>query len=162
MERIRRSCARVGPASHSTHTSFPVSPMGIFKLTIRSQYMRGLPFLLRKDESQTMVPQSIDTVELWQFVIATLFILPRVLLQVFIGSRIAVLSGGKKTDSYTTMINAFLVIGGVVLSMLSSWLVYSLVQKHMSFKELPSGMDETDTEALNDVDEAAPFLADAS
>jgi hypothetical protein len=32
----------------------------------------------------------------------------------------------------------------------------------MSFKELPSGMDETDTEALNDVDEAAPFLADAS
>lgn len=72
--------------------------MGIFKLSIRSQYMRGLPFLLRKDESQT-VPQSIDTVQLWQFVIATLFILPRVLLQVFIGSRIAVLSDGKKTDS---------------------------------------------------------------
>ena len=46
-----------------------------------------------------MVHQSVDTVELWQFVIATLFILPRVLLQVFIGSRIAVLSDGEKTDS---------------------------------------------------------------
>lgn len=43
--------------------------------------------------------QSIDTVELWQFVIATLFIFPRVLLQVFIGSRIALLSGGEKMDS---------------------------------------------------------------
>lgn len=40
--------------------------------------------------------------------------------------------------------------------------MYSLVQKHMSFKELPSGMDELDTEGLNDVDEAAPFFADAS
>ena len=46
-----RHIARKGLASHSTHTNFPISPMGIFKLTIRSQYMRGLPFLLRKDES---------------------------------------------------------------------------------------------------------------
>lgn len=34
--------ARQGPTSHSTHTHFPISSMGIFKLIIRGQYIRDL------------------------------------------------------------------------------------------------------------------------
>ena len=39
--------------------------------------------------------QSIEPVALWQFVIATLVVLPRVALHVFIGSRLAAFSDGE-------------------------------------------------------------------
>jgi len=58
------------------------------------------------------------------------------------------------------VINAFLVVGGIILSVLSGWVIYSLVQKHVRhFEEVPSGIDELDSEALDD-DEAVPFLDD--
>jgi hypothetical protein len=31
-----------GPASHNTHTCIPISPMGVFKLIVPSQYMHNL------------------------------------------------------------------------------------------------------------------------
>ncbi|KAK2466140.1 hypothetical protein APHAL10511_001782 [Amanita phalloides] len=60
---------------------------------------------------------SIKPVELWQFVIATSFIFPRVLLQVFIGSRIAALSDGnqrEKMDSRKDMLTPVRVLSTLI------------------------------------------------
>ena len=42
--------------------------------------------------------QSIETVKLWQFFVATIFVLPKIFLSVFIGSRIAAFSDGKQRE----------------------------------------------------------------
>lgn len=42
----------------------------------------------------TITSQSIEAVALWQFVIATTVVFPKVALHVFIGSRLAALSDG--------------------------------------------------------------------
>ena len=49
-----------------------------------------------------MTSQSIEPVALWQFVVATLFIFPKLALHVFIGSRIAALSDGDQRDHMDT------------------------------------------------------------
>ncbi|KAF8631604.1 hypothetical protein AX15_002352 [Amanita polypyramis BW_CC] len=107
---------------------------------------------------------SIEPVKLWQFVVATLFIFPRILLHVFIGSRIAVLSDGNQRehmDSHARIVNAFLAIGGVILAVSASWVVYSLVRKHIRHpKSLYHNADVlAATEAPDNFDEQAPFLS---
>lgn len=59
--------------------------------------------------------QSIESVALWQFVIATLFIYPKLLLHVFIGSLAAPLSDGEQrghmdTSKLADMVQCFLPI----------------------------------------------------
>lgn len=46
--------------------------------------------------------QSIEAVSLWQFVIATCFIFPKILLLVVIGSRMAALSDGDSRNHMDT------------------------------------------------------------
>ncbi|KAE9410375.1 Golgi apparatus membrane protein TVP38 [Gymnopus androsaceus JB14] len=77
---------------------------------------------------------SIESVALWQFVIATTFVFPKILLHAFIGSRMAALSDGgqrHEMDTSTKILNGCLVGGGIVIAILASWLVYTLVQKHI-------------------------------
>lgn len=50
----------------------------------------------------TLLTQSIEAVSLWQFVVATLFLLPKVFLVVFVGSRIAKFSDGGQRDQMDT------------------------------------------------------------
>jgi len=54
------------------------------------------------DKSFSLILQSVEAVALWQFVIATLFVYPKILLHVFIGSRAAALSDGKQRNHMDT------------------------------------------------------------
>ncbi|KAJ7781340.1 Golgi apparatus membrane protein TVP38 [Mycena metata] len=104
---------------------------------------------------------SIGSVSLWQFIVATCFVFPKIFVHVFIGSRIAALSDGEQRshmDTNTKIINGVLIGGGIFIAILASWLVYTSVQKHI--RNLPGISPETDelaAEALEDSEEA-PLL----
>ncbi|KAJ7179219.1 Golgi apparatus membrane protein TVP38 [Mycena filopes] len=122
---------------------------------------------------------SIGSVSLWQFVVATCFVFPKIFLHVFIGSRIAALSDGEQrshmdTSTYpclsrdahlvtlnqtgTKIINGLLIGGGILVAILASWFVYTSVQKHI--RHLSGISEETEelaAEALEDSEEA-PLL----
>ncbi|KAM6495971.1 Golgi apparatus membrane protein TVP38 [Amanita muscaria] len=106
---------------------------------------------------------SIETVKLWQFTTATICISPKLLLHVFIGSKIAALSDGTQRgqmDLQTKIVNALFVAGGLVLALLSGWLVYTLVQGHIRhLKDVPPDVDELAAEAIEDFNEEAPLLS---
>ncbi|KAJ6509944.1 hypothetical protein C8R47DRAFT_1096081 [Mycena vitilis] len=103
---------------------------------------------------------SIESVSLWQFLVATCFVFPKIFLHVFIGSRIAALSDGEQRgqmDTQTKVINGLLIGGGILMAVLASWLVYTLVQRHIRrLSGLSPEVDELAAEALDDED--APLL----
>jgi len=105
---------------------------------------------------------SIESVTLWQFVIATIFTCPNILLHAFIASRMAALSDGnqrQEMDTNTKILNGFLVGGGIVIGMVASWSVYTLVQKHIrKLQGISPVVDELAAEAIEDFDEEAPLL----
>jgi len=109
---------------------------------------------------------SIEAIALWQFIIATLFVYPKVLLHVFIGSRAAALSDGEQRshmDTQTKVLNGLLIGVGMVIALLSSWLIYRFMQKHIrELEEFPEETDRLAADALEDVEEGAPFLRDFS
>jgi len=102
---------------------------------------------------------SIEAVSFWQFAIATLFTFPKLLLQAFIGSRMASLSDGDQRnhmDRHTKIINGLFVCSGIGVAIFTSWWMYRLVQKHI--QELPAA--ELAAEAAEDPREGAPLLQD--
>lgn len=108
---------------------------------------------------------SIAPVSLLQFFIATWFVLPKVMVYVFVGSRIARLSDGEQRnhmDTQTKIINSLLVLGGILLSILASSLVYYSMQKEIKrLHASPSECDELAAEALEEAEEA-PLLGSDS
>ncbi|KDR83846.1 hypothetical protein GALMADRAFT_219675 [Galerina marginata CBS 339.88] len=106
---------------------------------------------------------SIRSVKLWQFVVATLFVLPKVLLHTFIGSKIAALSDGDQRghmDTRTKVLNGLLVGGGIIIAIFTSWTVYNLVQSHIRHLEgFTPEVDELAAEAIEHYDEEAPLLS---
>lgn len=106
---------------------------------------------------------SIEPVRFWQFVTATLFISPKLLLHVFIGSKMAALADGDeraRMDTRTKVINGVLVGGGICLAIFTSWWVYTLVQNHIRhLRGLPAETDELAAEAIEEYDEDAPLLS---
>ncbi|TFK43629.1 Golgi apparatus membrane protein TVP38 [Crucibulum laeve] len=106
---------------------------------------------------------SIEAVKLWQFVIATCFVFPKLVLHVFIGSRMAALSDGDQRghmDSRTKVINGLLIGGGIMVAIFTSWMVYTMVQGHIRKLEgLPAEVDELAAEAIEEYDEEAPLLS---
>ncbi|GLB33709.1 putative SNARE associated Golgi protein [Lyophyllum shimeji] len=109
---------------------------------------------------------SIRAVKLWQFVTATFFIFPKLALHVFIGSRIAALSDGDQRghmDTQTKVINGLLIVGGIVVAVFTSWMVYNMVQKHIRHLEgLPAEVDELAAEAIEEFGEQDPLLSSTS
>jgi len=109
---------------------------------------------------------SIEAVKLWQFVVATCFISPKLLLHTFIGSKIAALSDGDQRgemDTSTKVLNGLLVGGGLAVAAFTSWWIYTLVQGHVRHLEgFPADVDELAAEAIEDFDEEAPLLASHS
>jgi len=107
---------------------------------------------------------SIESVALWQFAVATAFIFPKLLLHAFIGSRMAALSDGNQRegmDTTTKILNWCLVGGGIIIAILASWLIYTLVTKHIRKLEgVPPVVDELAAEAVEDFDEEAPLLGE--
>lgn len=62
---------------------------------IRQYSFRGESLTRVITHNTKRVSQSIEAVSLWQFVIATTVVFPKVALHVFIGSRLAALSDGE-------------------------------------------------------------------
>ncbi|KIK06791.1 hypothetical protein K443DRAFT_674076 [Laccaria amethystina LaAM-08-1] len=106
---------------------------------------------------------SIEAVKLWQFVVATFFIIPKLLLHTFIGSKIAQLSDGDqrgRMDTHTKVINGLLVGSGILIAVFASWLVYNLVQNHIRHLEgISPNVDELAAEAIEDFDEEDPLIS---
>jgi len=109
---------------------------------------------------------SIHTVALWQFIIATFFLSPKLLLTAFIGSRLAPLSDGKQRqgmDTQTKIINGCLVGGGIILATVAAAIVYRLVQRQLlQLKGVSLSTEEDIIEALEEADEGAPLLDNLS
>jgi len=107
---------------------------------------------------------SIGSVSFWQFMAATCFVFPKLFLHVFIGSRIAALSDGEtrgQMDTQTKVINGLLIGGGVVIAFVASWLVYTLIQRHIRrLPGLPEETDELAAEALEDTEDAPLLTSD--
>ncbi|KAJ3511929.1 hypothetical protein NLJ89_g3821 [Agrocybe chaxingu] len=106
---------------------------------------------------------SIEAVKLWQFVVATTFVFPKLLLHTFIGSKIAELSDGDQRghmDTRTKVLNGVFVGGGILVAIFTSWTVYNLVQRHIRHLEgFSPEVDELAAEAIEDYDEEAPLLS---
>lgn len=109
---------------------------------------------------------SIEPVALWQFIVATLFISPKILLHTFIGSKLAALSDGDQRgqmDMQTIILNALLVVAGLCIAVFTSWWVYTLIQGHIRHLDgIPPEVDELAAEAIEDFDEEAPLLPSVS
>ena len=112
------------------------------------------------------VLQSIHTVKLWQFVIATFFLSPKLALYTFIGSRLAPLSDGEqrqRMDTKAKVINGCLAGGGALLGIVASVVVYRLVQRQLQhLKGVSPSAEEDIIEALEEADEGAPLLGNHS
>jgi len=121
-------------------------------------------YLLR--ELNKHCDQSIEAVPLWKFAIATIFCFPKIFLEVFIGSRIAALSDGgqrQHMDTQTKLINWALLIGGILVAIIASIVVYRLVQKQIRQRsDLSPDVEDLAAEAIEDIDEGAPLLRDFS
>ncbi|KIM68625.1 hypothetical protein SCLCIDRAFT_885490 [Scleroderma citrinum Foug A] len=104
----------------------------------------------------------IEAVSLAQFALATLFVLPRVLVFIFIGSRIASLSDGEQRsqmDAQTKFINFLVIIGSVVISLVVSSILYSFMKKEVAAIHTDSSRtDDYNATVLDDTEQNAPLL----
>lgn len=92
--------------------------------------------------SELLASQSIEAVALWQFVVATFVVFPKLALHVFIGTRLASLSDGQQRKHMDTresgvtsfeqsltsraalkIMNISAVVGGILVSIVASWYV---------------------------------------
>ncbi|KAJ7276298.1 Golgi apparatus membrane protein TVP38 [Mycena haematopus] len=107
---------------------------------------------------------SIGSVSVWQFMTATFFVFPKLFLHVFIGSRIAAFSDGEtrgNMDTQTKLINGLLIGGGIVVTFVASWFVYTSIQNHIRrLPGLPVETDELAAEALEDTEDAPLLTSD--
>ncbi|OSX60366.1 hypothetical protein POSPLADRAFT_1040570 [Postia placenta MAD-698-R-SB12] len=105
---------------------------------------------------------SIEAVALWQFVLATLVVFPKIALFVFVGSRLASLSDGEQRshmDTSTKILNVAVSIGGVLVAITASWIVYRAMQVEIRrLQGISPEIDELAAEALEEAEEGAPLL----
>jgi len=104
---------------------------------------------------------SIQSVSVWQFMVATICAFPRFLLYVFIGSRMASLSDGKQRDHMdyeTKVVNGILIVAGVLSLAAASWILYALVKRQL--QEVSSKTDSLVSDALGEPDEDDSLLGD--
>jgi len=75
---------------------------------------------------------SVSVVKFWQFMLATVFYQSRILLSVFVGSRVAVFSDEKQRgqmDASAKVINGASIVIGLSLSIGVGWFLYRTTQK---------------------------------
>ncbi|KIY46635.1 Golgi apparatus membrane protein TVP38 [Fistulina hepatica ATCC 64428] len=108
---------------------------------------------------------SIDVVKLWQFAFATCFVFPKLLLHVFIGSRMASLADGDQRehmDFQTQLLDWLLVVGGAVFAIVISAVVFRQVHHHIKkLHGISPEIDELATEASEEYDEMVPLILEA-
>ncbi|KAJ7699990.1 Golgi apparatus membrane protein TVP38 [Mycena rosella] len=107
---------------------------------------------------------SIGSVSIWQFMVATCCVFPKIFLHVFIGSKVAALSDGEQRshmDTHTIVINVLLIGGGIIIAILASWLVYTSVQTHIrNAAGVSPETDELAAEAFEDAEDAPLLVSD--
>ncbi|PPQ92385.1 hypothetical protein CVT25_008735 [Psilocybe cyanescens] len=106
---------------------------------------------------------SIQTVKLWQFVVATFFIFPKILLHTFIGSKLAELSDGEQRnhmDTRTKILDGVFIGVSIAVAIFTGWFVYNAVQSHIrNLEGFSPEVDELAAEAIERYDEEAPLLS---
>ncbi|KAI5125062.1 hypothetical protein M0805_007485 [Coniferiporia weirii] len=109
---------------------------------------------------------SIEAVSLWQFIVATLCVMPKLFLVVFIGSRIAKFSDGKQRgemDTITRVLDIMSIVVSIALGVLAGTVTYRLLQKQVKqLHENANRTDELAAEALEEAEEGAPLLRNIS
>ncbi|KZO98022.1 hypothetical protein CALVIDRAFT_535628 [Calocera viscosa TUFC12733] len=102
---------------------------------------------------------SIDSIALWQFIFATVFMTPRLLLQIFIASRIALFSDGEtrgNMDTTAKVINAVSIVLGTLLALGTGVTIYRLTLRRIRELEgTDARTDELAAEAIEDAERAA-------
>ncbi|KAG1865311.1 Golgi apparatus membrane protein TVP38 [Suillus subluteus] len=124
---------------------------------------RGMPLIILIRMS-SLVPwawsnslfASIASVSFLRFFIATLFVFPKVWVNVFIGSRLARFSDRKQRNrmyTRTKFFNGFLIIIGVLSSLLASSLIYYSIRKEIRRLRESAERDETHGEEFEATEE---------
>ncbi|KAG8901546.1 Tlg2-vesicle protein [Tulasnella sp. 417] len=111
---------------------------------------------------------SIETVSFVQFMIATVFYTPKLMIAVWIGSRVAMLSDGsqrEKMDTKAKIVNGLSIAIGIAIMLGTGWLIWRLTEKEI--KRTPGVSAEDDelaTEALETAvdDLEAPLIRSLS
>ncbi|KAI0693579.1 hypothetical protein BC835DRAFT_1067469 [Cytidiella melzeri] len=66
-------------------------------------------------------------------------------------------------DTQTKVLNTALIVFGVLVAFLASWLIYRSMQSHIRHLEgMPPDVDELAAEAVEDAEEGAPLLVSYS
>ncbi|KAG8986150.1 Tlg2-vesicle protein [Tulasnella sp. JGI-2019a] len=133
--------------------------------------VRGLPLIILIRLSpfppwvySNLLFASIDTVTLWQFMMATMVYSSKLFIQVWIGSEIAVFSDGTQRDEMDTttkIINALSILIGMLVAVAAGWITWYLTEKEI--RNTPGATSEdgdSATEALEDAeaDIQAPLI----
>ncbi|KAG8734396.1 Tlg2-vesicle protein [Ceratobasidium sp. 423] len=109
---------------------------------------------------------SIESVSLWQFMVATVVFTPKIFIIIFIGSRVAKFSDGQQRgemDAASKLLNALSIVLGVAIGIAATWLVWRLTDAEIrNMKELPQDVDDMAADALRDAEAGAPLLGDYS
>ncbi|KZT12803.1 Golgi apparatus membrane protein TVP38 [Laetiporus sulphureus 93-53] len=82
---------------------------------------------------------SVEAVSLWQFVLATFVVFPKIALLVFVGSRLAPLSDGEQRshmDTSTKILNASISIGGILVTIIAGWYVMWISTIVVRFRDI--------------------------
>jgi len=102
---------------------------------------------------------SIETVSFPQYMLATLFYLPKLMIAVWIGSRVAMLSDGsqrEEMDTQTKIVNSLSIVLGIALAVGTGWLVWKLTEKEI--RKTPGVSGEDDDLAAEALEDAADDL----
>lgn len=79
---------------------------------------------------------SFPTVSVWKFFLATLVSTPKLAIGIFIGGRLfAIAESGEKMDMKTRLINYSSIVGGLVLGLLTGWIIYRRTSARARFLE---------------------------
>ncbi|KAG8900773.1 Tlg2-vesicle protein [Tulasnella sp. 403] len=102
---------------------------------------------------------SIETVSFFQFMIATFVYTPKLMIAVWIGSRLAMLSDGEqrdKMDTKTKIVNTLSIIVSIALAFAAGWVVWKLTEKEI--RNTPGVSAEDDELAADALSDAADDL----
>jgi len=109
---------------------------------------------------------SISVVKFWQFMLATICYQPRVLLAVFIGSKVSTLSDGRQRgemDTTAKILNGVSIVAGILLGLGIGWFLYqTTLKKIKALKESPERVATLAADALEEAEEGAPLLRSIS
>jgi len=118
---------------------------------------RGLPLIILIRLSPlppwvyaNLLFSSIETVSFFQFMVATVFYTPKLMIAVWIGSRVAMFSDGSQRDKMDTaakIVNALSIVLSIALAVGTGWLIWKLTEQEIRKTE---GVGEDEDQLARD------------